>query len=594
MLQLAIYDTDSHRFQQAPLAPRGVVLLMSGEGWRLVDPPADGLKGPWIELRSTDEGVRCRVSADPLFTTEVVTPTGPRALVPTDRLTLPVRLACGTTHIELIEAPPAEELKPLMTLERRASQREERSAGPLGNGPAPATLTRWFEAVATLSRWSVGSGEFWQGAASLVIDPLGFDAAYVVERDPATDGHDGWRVLAANITRPELGIGLELSRLNAVIDTATTQFDNALQHDGSAWAIAPWRDEQGSLAGVIVGVRKRHEANARGAVRHLEANLVRLVADVVTSGVVRHAHERRAARRQTLLELAFSPQVAQQIESDERLLDGARREVSVLFADLRDFSRRFHHQTAAGLGPVAAYKLLSEVMDALSEVVVARGGHLIDYYGDGLAALWNAPLDQSDHVVRACEAALACAEALEPISTEWLDRLGGPLGLGVGVHTGSALVGNVGSRWRIKYGARGETMNLASRVERATKTIGVSPIVSAATVQRLAASGGDHFHTQRLCRAHLAGIEQATDLYLLTSEADSSQLGMTASVYAAALAAFEADQLEKASRLLRDAVQNTAAGFLARCVERSRNERQGRRVADRPDAVGAIISLVEA
>jgi adenylate cyclase len=150
-------------------------------------------------------------------------------------------------------------------------------------------------------------------------------------------------------------------------------------------------------------------------------------------------------------------------------------------------------------------------MDALTDVVLGEGGTIIDYYGDGLSAMWNAPCDQIDHAERACRAALAMQERIAALGGEWVAMLGAPLRLGVGVHTGRAQVGNAGSRRKLKYGPRGLTVNIASRIEQATKRLGVPVIISRATQKRL----GDGFTSTRLCRAQLRGVPRRVALYTI-------------------------------------------------------------------------------
>ncbi|MEO1498732.1 MAG: adenylate/guanylate cyclase domain-containing protein [Planctomycetota bacterium] len=589
MLEIAVLHPSAARFEQRVISERGIVLLADPPAWKLIDPPADGLNGPWLELRHLKGQLRVRTDAS-------------RKLSPTrlngDRIPerqwieAPALLAVADWLIEFGE--PAElARRPMTALERRQAPRESALEPALGSGPAPATLTRWFEAIATLSRWSTGDEEFWRTAAQMVVDPIGFDAAYVLRREPEAT-KPVWRVVAARIGNPKQGLRCDTRTLASLATSPVAWFDNTPQPDGTASACAPWFAADGELAGAVLGVRRVYEGNERRGVRHLETNLVRLVAETITSGVARREQEASAARRRGLIELAFSRPVAERIERDADLLRGQSREVSVLFADLREFSRRFHTQAEGGLGAVVAYELLGEVMDALSDVIAEHNGHLIDYYGDGLAAMWNAPLDQPEHTLLAARSAIACDAALAPIDAAWRNRLGEPLRLGVGVHTGRALVGNVGSRLRIKYGARGETVNLAARVERATKAIGISPIVTSAVATRLEAIGAAEFRTQRLCRARLAGIEQATDLYALSPGGTPPVLGVDSEVYAAALASFEADRLEAAKRSLRDAPPGTPAAFLAARVQAAKDARRGRRAGDHSKPFSPIVSLVEA
>ena len=100
---------------------------------------------------------------------------------------------------------------------------------------------------------------------------------------------------------------------------------------------------------------------------------------------------------------------------------------------------------------------MGDVMNALTAAVMDLDGVVIDYYGDGLAAMWNAPVDQPEHPEWACRAALRMIDSLPAVQTKWAHLLVDELRLGIGVHTGLAQVGNAGSSRRTKYGPRGAT-----------------------------------------------------------------------------------------------------------------------------------------
>jgi adenylate cyclase len=148
-------------------------------------------------------------------------------------------------------------------------------------------------------------------------------------------------------------------------------------------------------------------------------------------------------------------------------------------------------------------------MDRFTHEVMNTGGVLIDYFGDGLAAFWNAPLPQPDHALLACQAALKMCAALPEISDDWYPITGRHLRLGIGIHTATTLVGNAGSRSRIKYGPRGSAMNLASRVQTATKQLGLPVLITRATAQQLAGK----LATRRVAQVRLDGFADPVDLY---------------------------------------------------------------------------------
>jgi adenylate cyclase len=215
--------------------------------------------------------------------------------------------------------------------------------------------------------------------------------------------------------------------------------------------------------------------------------------------------------------------------------------VTVLFSDIRGFSRQ-----AERLGPTDTCRLVADVMERLTARVRASDGVVVDYSGDGLMAMWNAPADQPDHAAKACRAALGMLADLPQLDAEWQGRLGGPLRLGIGLNTGPALCGNIGSRYKFKYGALGHAVNLASRVEGATKQLGVPLLITGPTREKL----GDGFAARRLCRARVVGIEGAVDLYELHAEGAAPEWQAWRDGYEQGLALFEAGDWRGTCRAL--------------------------------------------
>ena len=170
-----------------------------------------------------------------------------------------------------------------------------------------------------------------------------------------------------------------------------------------AIVVSPLRNAAGELAGAVYGYRSVREGNARRTIRYLEAHMIELLAGAVSEGIARIEREAETDRRRVLLEQAAA--ISQNQSSREIVTD--EREVTLLFADLRNSTA-----LAAALEPNETYELLSQVMECLTAAVIDHDGLIIDYYGDGLAAMWNAPADQSDHPELACRAALRMLQAL--------------------------------------------------------------------------------------------------------------------------------------------------------------------------------------
>jgi adenylate cyclase len=427
-------------------------------------------------------------------------------------LTLPARWRWGDAEFEARPAHSSgRSLSGLTPLETHCG--ELLRTGKF-RGPNAQTVVTWYEALATLQQWTTSDPEFTPHVAELLIDPVGLDGAFVLSFSSDENPSPQWQIVASAF-RDERGSLCFQRELVERLETEPVTWMQPMQTgrraaDREAMVIAPLRDAAGEVCGALYGVRVTHGGNGRRGVRYLEAHQVQALADQVSHLTIRHAQQLAAARQQALLEQAFTSELARELQRQPELLAPREREVTVLMADLRGFTG-----ICAALPAPATYEFLAEVMEALTDVVLQEGGTIIDYYGDGLSAMWNAPCDQANHAERACRAALAMQERIAAIDEQWRTTLGAPLRMGVGVHTGRAQVGNAGSRRKLKYGPRGLTVNIASRIEQATKRLGVPVVVSRATQKRL----GDGFTSTRLCRAKLRGAPTRVALYSISAGA---------------------------------------------------------------------------
>lgn len=329
-------------------------------------------------------------------------------------------------------------------------------------------------------------------------------------------------------------------------------------------------------------------AAIRGAGRHVNDH--HLASNIPMSVATVANRTPRPADRdgwRMLLEQMFAPATVERLLREPQLLAGRTCEATMLFADLRGFTA-----IAESLPPDTAFALLGDVMELLTDAVLRHDGVVVDYYGDGLAAMWNAPLPQPRHAELGCRAGLAMLDEMPAIAAAWTERIGQPLELSVGLHTGDVQVGNAGTRRRFKYGPRGHNMNIASRVQAASKQLGVPLLATAAVRRRL----GGQFVTHRLCTAKLPGLEQPLDLIAVYCAADDQRLAADVDIYASALAAFEGGDLDAAESKLQQLLDRGGAApatFLAAQTEAARHGRLGRRAGDglRPSD-GAVIEIL--
>ena len=171
-----------------------------------------------------------------------------------------------------------------------------------------------------------------------------------------------------------------------------------------------------------------------------------------------------------------SPEVARTLlESPEGLkLGGDKRVVTVLMSDLRGYTRFAEHGD-----PAVVMTVLNDYLARMTDVVIAHGGTVNEFIGDAVFAIFGAPLPHPDHAERAAAAALGMQGAMAEINAGLAARGLPPFEMGIGINTGEAVVGNIGSEQRAKYGVVGSAVNVAARVEGAS--VGGQVLVSAAT-----------------------------------------------------------------------------------------------------------------
>lgn len=159
-------------------------------------------------------------------------------------------------------------------------------------------------------------------------------------------------------------------------------------------------------------------------------------------------------------------------------LGGDTRHLTVMFCDLRGFTT-----LSSQLPPAEITMVLNLYFTRMTNAIFAHGGTVDKFIGDAVMAFWGAPLPDAQQERHAIEAAIAMRDSLDELNVELAAQGKPPLRLGIGVHSGDALVGNMGSESRLSYTAIGDTVNVASRLEGANKTLGTEIMLSADTAQ---------------------------------------------------------------------------------------------------------------
>jgi adenylate cyclase len=226
------------------------------------------------------------------------------------------------------------------------------------------------------------------------------------------------------------------------------------------------------------------------------------------------AEERERERIRKTFESYVAPAIVQEmLKHPEQLrLGGERREITVLFTDIRGFTTM-----SENLDPEALVRLLHDFLNPMSNIIINQGGTIDKYMGDAIMALFGAPLAQPDHPRLACRAALEMAASLASLNQEWAALGRQPLRIGVGINTGPVAVGNMGSDRLFDYTAIGDNVNLASRLEGLNKYYGTNILISETTAQALDNNG---FILRDVDLVKVKGKAHAARIYELLAEGE--------------------------------------------------------------------------
>jgi adenylate cyclase len=243
---------------------------------------------------------------------------------------------------------------------------------------------------------------------------------------------------------------------------------------------------------------------------------------LIFSSFVREQAQRRQIR--SAFGQYLSPALVEQLaQSPEKLvLGGEEREMTIMFSDVRGFttiSESYKHD------PQGLTTLMNRFLTPLTNAILARKGTIDKYMGDAIMAFWNAPLDDKEHQLNACEAAVDMLERIDQLNMqrELEAKEGGhvyiPLNVGVGLNTGVCVVGNMGSDLRFDYSVLGDSVNLASRLEGQSKEYGFPIIVGS----RTALAVKDKFAILELDFIMVKGKKEPEVIYAIAGREDVAQ-----------------------------------------------------------------------
>lgn len=235
------------------------------------------------------------------------------------------------------------------------------------------------------------------------------------------------------------------------------------------------------------------------------------------------------------------------IENPERLNKGEKRDMTVLFSDIRGFTT-----LSERMSPEALASFINEYLSPMTAIVFEEKGTLDKYIGDALMAFWNAPLDVPDHPLRACRAAVKMLEKLDSLKKTWREQGLPELEIGVGVNTGPMVVGNMGSDVRVDYTVLGDAVNLGSRLEGTNKEYDTRIIISEFTWQHVK----NDVVTRRLGAVRVKGKRLPVAIYELRGIGQpSASEGPVIALFEQALALFTARKFEEAGVKFREVLQ---------------------------------------
>jgi adenylate cyclase len=412
---------------------------------------------------------------------------------------------------------------------------------------------------------AAGASDFLMQAVDAVDRIVGFDAIAAVRFQGRK-----WEVVASKTfgvghfavpaTLPSNTIMQQVYDLKRTIRHLPGSCDSNYSLQGVEALIAsPILDPDGDVIGAIYGVRCGTLLRQLPEISDLEATMVEVIGCGAAAGIAREREQKKALAARVLFEQFFTPQLAAELESDPKMLDGREAEISVLFFDIVRFSG-----ISQRIGSHKTLDWINDVMDRLSVVVLQHDGVVVDYIGDELMAMWGAPKPQADHALKACLAACDLLQCKAAIDSRWLAEVGEPIDFRTGICSGIATVGNIGSSRKFKYGPLGETVNLASRLQGVAKHFGVRQVISSETAAGL--MSGSNILCRPLGTVSVVNMEKPVSVFELC-EKPCGRFESLASWFSHAIDAIRVGDLmtckTEVSQLVRHFPDDTATQMLA-------------------------------
>ncbi len=202
----------------------------------------------------------------------------------------------------------------------------------------------------------------------------------------------------------------------------------------------------------------------------------------------------------------LDPSLVEAILNGKHELGGSEMEASVMFADIRDFTA-----LSEQMSPEQVVELLNEYFEDMVQEITATDGVPDKFMGDGLMAIWGVPSADQNHAQKACHAGIAMLSRLNIINENRKNRNLPIISIGIGIHSGKVIAGNIGSRKKMEYTVIGDTVNTSSRLEGLCKTLQAELLISGEVFQQLSKSLQQQFSFA--CSKQLRGKLKETEIY---------------------------------------------------------------------------------
>jgi adenylate cyclase len=285
------------------------------------------------------------------------------------------------------------------------------------------------------------------------------------------------------------------------------------------------------------------------------------LAGLVALGMMTSYRFAIADREERFLRKSFAfylaPEVIEGMVASGKMpvLGGEMRNVTMFFSDLSGFS-----SIAEKMTPSELVALMNDYLSAMTDIIESHGGYIDKYIGDSIVAMFGAPADDPGHARNAVRAALRCHEKLAELNAGNPAFAGHGLSHRIGLNSGEAVVGNIGSRRRFNYTVMSDTVNVASRLEGANKYYGTAIMASEATV----AQTGDSFAWRELDAIRVLGRGEAIKVFepLAEKGTETAEQSDAAAAYGEGLASWRARNFESAASSFDRAAKSDAPSVL--------------------------------